>query len=134
MRQDIKAKWVEALRSGQYQQIHGRLRYHAKFWTKGTPRCCAVGVLCDVLVSEGLGKWVNYGPSGSDREREWYETAYEGPDGSLKFTTITRHTMVLAGMNDAELGHVLKLNDTVGLRFDEIADRIEGGALERADP
>lgn len=44
MNQQIKQKWVEALRSGEYKQTQGRLRNHDGF--------CCLGVLCDVLFPE----------------------------------------------------------------------------------
>jgi hypothetical protein len=43
---EIKAKWVEALRSGKYEQGQNRLR-------RGDAFCC-LGVLCDVV---GGGEW-----------------------------------------------------------------------------
>lgn len=41
MKQEIMEKWVEALRSGRYEQGRGRLR-------RGDKYCC-LGVLCEVL-------------------------------------------------------------------------------------
>lgn len=50
MDEAIKAKWLEALRSGKYRQTTGRLRREEK---EGTGYCC-LGVLCDL---SGLGEW-----------------------------------------------------------------------------
>ena len=44
MNQEIKKKWVEALRSGEYKQEVGYLRKDNKF--------CCLGVLCDIYEKE----------------------------------------------------------------------------------
>lgn len=54
MNPELKAKWVEALRSGEYKQGAGRFEKNGKF--------CCLGVLCKVAgvgVSElrGNGYW-----------------------------------------------------------------------------
>lgn len=49
MKPEIKAKWVAALRSGEYKQGHGALRYEDSF--------CCLGVLCDLAAREGVGAW-----------------------------------------------------------------------------
>jgi hypothetical protein len=47
MDKDIKAKWLEALRSGRYRQGEGALRVDDKF--------CCLGVLCDLIAP---GEWM----------------------------------------------------------------------------
>lgn len=49
MNPEIKAKWLEALRSGNYKQGTGRLR-------KADNSYCCLGVLCDVIDPT---KWMN---------------------------------------------------------------------------
>lgn len=50
MNQEIKTKWLEALRSGNYKQGTGNLR-------RGINYCC-LGVLCDIYHKEtGKGEW-----------------------------------------------------------------------------
>lgn len=51
MKPEIKAQWIEALRSGEYTQIDGQLRL-------GNDVCC-LGVLCDLAAKQGLGVWLN---------------------------------------------------------------------------
>lgn len=46
MDQELKAKWVEALRSGKYEQATG--------WLREGNRYCCLGVLCDI---SGQGEW-----------------------------------------------------------------------------
>jgi hypothetical protein len=52
MNPDVKAKWIAALRSGEYQQARATLRSSWK-----ADRFCCLGVLCDLAAKEGLGKW-----------------------------------------------------------------------------
>ncbi len=49
MNKEIKQKWVEALRSGEYKQGKGTLRTNNNLF-------CCLGVLCDILSPD---KWVN---------------------------------------------------------------------------
>jgi hypothetical protein len=48
---ELKRKWVEALRSGKYEQASGKLRVGNKF--------CCLGVLCDLVDPEkwNRGEW-----------------------------------------------------------------------------
>lgn len=46
MNPEIKAKWVEALRSGKYKQTRNALR-------KSDNRFCCLGVLCDIADPTG---------------------------------------------------------------------------------
>jgi hypothetical protein len=49
MKTEVKAKWVEALRSGEYKQGKDRLRCEDTY--------CCLGVLADLAVREGIGAW-----------------------------------------------------------------------------
>ena len=52
MNPDIKSKWIQALRSGNYKQAKGSLRVDDGF--------CCLGVLCDVYQKEvGDANWEN---------------------------------------------------------------------------
>lgn len=54
MNPDIKARWVAALRSGDYQQGTGCLRE----CQPGEPeRFCCLGVLSDLAAKDGIGQW-----------------------------------------------------------------------------
>lgn len=46
MRPDVKAKWITALRSGEYRQGRGSLREHDAY--------CCLGVLCDLHAKETI--------------------------------------------------------------------------------
>lgn len=94
------AAWLKALRSGNYKQRQGRLRWRDAF--------CCLGVACDVLDPDG---WV-----GSCHQGMLFtpssEVRRQGPGGMLIYAR---------GYAVA----IQTLNDTVGLSFDEIADLIE---------
>jgi hypothetical protein len=57
MNSELKAKWVEALRSGEYKQAEGKLHD-----TKNDAFCC-LGVLCKVMGAE-------FGPGQEEKENE----------------------------------------------------------------
>jgi hypothetical protein len=104
MNPDVKKKWVEALRSGEYKQAKGRLMKHGGY--------CCLGVLCKVAADEGIA-------SGRDLERpylteqviQWADLDdIEGPDIMLPD---------LAGYDS-----LVTANDG-GASFGRIADLIE---------
>lgn len=67
MNPEIKARWVAALRSGQYRQGKGRLCCEMG---GGSSYCC-LGVLCEIAVQDGIvqrieANGVQYGKPGTD--------------------------------------------------------------------
>jgi hypothetical protein len=119
MRQDLKKKWVAALRSGEYLQGTGQLK-------NADGEYCCLGVLCEI----SGGEWV-YDPFDGDLDPEPYKVYVGGgftsndelfSDGVAEYfglSTDAQHT--LANMNDG------RKNGWRGDRknFDEIADWIE---------
>lgn len=110
-------KWVEALRSGEYQQ-------GTKFLCKDGKYCC-LGVLCDLAVKEGIVKFddmvepeVRYFGGNCDvlpqAVQSWVglKNALGAYDTYFAFGTIMQDS--LASLNDVEM-----------LKFNEIADFIE---------
>lgn len=51
MKTEIKTKWLEALRSGDYKQAKGALVKQAE---DGSKSYCCLGVLCDLAKAEGV--------------------------------------------------------------------------------
>lgn len=52
MNQEVKTKWIVALRSGEYNQTTRRLR-------RSDNKFCCLGVLCDLYIKEtGKGGWL----------------------------------------------------------------------------
>jgi len=49
MNVEVKAEWLAALRSGEYEQGQDALRHNGKF--------CCLGVLCDLAAKHGVGRW-----------------------------------------------------------------------------
>jgi hypothetical protein len=102
MKQDIKAKWISALRSGEYEQGKQALKLDHTF--------CCLGVLCDIHSKETGTEWKDgyYNESRSFLPRAviyWAELE-ENPN-------IYYNTMSLSSLNDS------------GSTFLQIADLIE---------
>jgi hypothetical protein len=107
MNQQIKQKWLEALRSGKYQQAKDTLRNESRF--------CCLGVLCDIHAQETGNSWsednrylLNFEALPEDVVR-WAELNSDDPE-------------VRDGYNRASA--LSQLNDW-GYSFAEIADLIE---------
>ena len=122
MNAELKAKWLTALRSGEYLQGEGRL-----FNSQDTSYCC-LGVLCDV---SGVGQWddrayyvVEDDSSGwllpNDMALDIFGATtmhgeeYANQDGTLPFKEREGLTVTLTA-----------LNDSGEFTFDQIADVIE---------
>jgi len=122
MNPKVKARWVAALRSGEYKQIEGSLKKDGGF--------CCLGVLCDLYARErGINEWA---PSRfwrdadelpNDEVCDWAGFPYtdEDEDGRMLRCSsdydpevfISHTARGLSGHNDA------------GRTFAEIADAIE---------
>lgn len=66
MNPTIKERWVEALRSGDYEQGARRLSSAAGL--------CCLGVLCDLAVQDGIARWSepDLRPPGQDGYEPYY--------------------------------------------------------------
>lgn len=123
MRAEIKTLWVNALRSGEYEQARGALH------RKGEGYCC-LGVLCDLAYkagvvgrSKGFGTRYVYGSADNglpSEVREWAGLSGYDPVVKWRFES---------SMGDIEWGAdvfgLSYLNDGFHLTFDEIAELIE---------
>lgn len=58
MDQEVKAQWVEALRSGEYHQGTGRLHHISG----GQSLYCCLGVLCELAIKAGINVPTNSKP------------------------------------------------------------------------
>lgn len=96
---EIKTKWVEALRSGKYEQGTEQLYSEGKY--------CCLGVLCDIVDPRGR-KW--------KRATLPPETIVE--KAGLDLPSPFVHY-------DARKEPLVVLNDGYGLTFPELADLIE---------
>ena len=99
---ELKAKWLEALRSGKYDQGAGQLR-------NGTCYCC-LGVLCQIFDPNGWrGEQWSYG---------------EGLDESTEMATLPYNFRLRCGISGETESRLINMNDA-GFTFSHIADCIE---------
>lgn len=114
MNAEVKKMWVEALRSGEYKQGRGQLRF-------GNEYCC-LGVLCDLHSEAVGGSWVKPEP-----DILWLGSSYDGEESVLPTSVVE-----WAGLNKTNpvvciLGidiNLIDIND-VYMSFSEIANCIE---------
>lgn len=83
MNPEIKAQWVAALRSGEYQQ--GK-NYLTRVTPEGDKHCC-LGVLCDLAVKAGLDLAVTMCAEGSPSSLITLK-AYDSCTGQLPGTVV----------------------------------------------
>lgn len=115
---ELRQKWLNALRSGRYQQGRRHLRKDGRY--------CCLGVLCDV---SGVGKW---------RYNERFSCFSYGGDTPYNNATATVPELVreAVGLRDEGGGAgnavgskvysgLIWLNDNRELSFEEIADILE---------
>jgi hypothetical protein len=109
MRSDLKKRWVEALRSGEYRQVRGNLRSDCGY--------CAIGVLCDLYAKDKRKEW-------QYDDGLWFIIGYNMtlPDDVTTWAELTNSDIRCIGLNDDS---VIELNDTWGFSFDKIASCIE---------
>ena len=117
MNQTIKQKWVDALRSGEYEQGTGCLK-------NSSGKYCCLGVLCDLAAKEGIvrERWER---GSSFTQLQYY---YDGESSFLPKSVSKWADLddILEQVEYKDSARILyTLNDVVGLTFDEIADLIE---------
>jgi hypothetical protein len=105
MDKEVKARWLDALRSGKYKQGTGALK-------TSDGRYCCLGVLCTV-----------------EKPVEWDEarrTMYEG-DLVLKgsWSGLSNNLLVRWDIPRGQMNDLIALNDDDIKSFNEIADYIE---------
>lgn len=110
MNEDIKRRWVEALRSGVYEQGTGHLR------TSDNKYCC-LGVLCDIWAQDVGVEWAVFADLFSIKG-----VILLPPSDVICWAGLQRQYPEV--YLDDELCTLSKLNDN-GKTFAEIADLIE---------
>jgi hypothetical protein len=101
---ELKAKWLEALRSGHYAQTREYLRQDGGY--------CCLGVLCDVVDPEAWG------------EEDRWQYADEG-DIDAEICELPESFRHRAGITDRAQSVLIELNDCEEATFEQIADYIE---------
>ena len=116
MKTEIKHKWVEALRSGEYSQ--GKFKLY-----NGRSYCC-LGVLCNLYMNEKNETWCYLPGGGSDNY-------YCNGESELLPVAVMDWAELNSGNGDplvnvdVEIKSLAELNDTLKYTFAEIADVIE---------
>jgi hypothetical protein len=95
MNQQVKEKWITALRSGEYTQAREFLRTDYGY--------CCLGVLTDLYLKEVNEQWVPFG----------------------NHTTIPILVAIWADISQNSEDVLIQMNDTEGRTFNEIADYIQ---------
>jgi hypothetical protein len=120
MKAEIVEAWVEALRSGEYEQ--------GKSFLNASGRFCPLGILCDLRAKSGTGYWIEgdvasgddiafaFEPDEQLRAGTYEEQATEFPPDSVLLWA------EIASSFAQDLAH---LNDVTGWDFEAIADVIE---------
>ena len=119
MNKEFKAKWLAALRSGEYKQTEGRLRRQQK---DGSWNYCCLGVACDVLKPDGWGTIEN--GEGPSRNWAWHYTFADPELGSTAY--LPEDLGDLIGVDMTWQSRLSIRNDN-GETFEQIADLIERG-------
>jgi len=135
MNPEIKASWLEALRSGKFKQGDGFLKVTEDYGMGATEtRHCCLGVLCDMAADAGVESRMT--PYEADHQLSWafghnYET--EGLTDAVQEwagidTNLGELDTPIEGKgrdgNERTFHSVAELNDN-GYTFAEIADVIE---------
>ena len=105
MKEEIKDRWVEALRSGKYKQGKRALKQGENF--------CCLGVLCDITKDEIGMEWI-HDPGGD------FMDGYP----SLPPPSVRDYAGLHMGNPTIERTSLALMNDT-GVEFSVIADLIE---------
>jgi hypothetical protein len=108
MNSQVKAQWIQALRSGEYSQTQAYLKKDDGF--------CCLGVLCDLHSRATGNKWNEYGYLGMNSLLPNEVINWVGLSCSNLYLTFDGQRLSLTHLNDH-----LKLN------FNQIADLIEEG-------
>jgi hypothetical protein len=112
MKQEIKQRWIEALRSGEYKQGQGCLHNHNE------NTFCCLGVLCDLHAKETNTNWV-------DDPEEGYTSDYLDNDASLPDKVLEWSGLERPNPLITRTLSIAIYNDQKGYSFDQLADLIE---------
>jgi len=114
MKEDVKNKWVEALRSGKYKQGKRCLRNE-------NDEFCCLGVLCDLYDPNLWGK-----DNGNEKYRydnHPYRFSFP-PTKVLQWSDMPKYTNDL----NISVSLLIDMNDHQNKTFNEIADFLENGS------
>lgn len=113
MNPDVKKKWLEALRSGEYKQGKEALRLPDNTF-------CCLGVLCDLHAKETGNQWLPV-----DGDMEYLGGTCVVPDEVMQWAGLPEEDPLVGGLTDQDKKYISCLNDELDYTFSEIADVIE---------
>lgn len=119
MDQEVKRRWVEALRSGEYTQGWGHLGKH---WEGKKAQYCCLGVLCEVAGEPTT--WLDYDEDGFKLMVTDGITAYPSYSLAARVDLPGRYGEFPREVEDLIGNTLADLNDA-GFTFSQIADLIE---------
>ena len=129
MNPEIKAKWIAALRSGQYEQARGGLqRILYRDNETGHIDCgfCCLGVLCDLAWKEDVCYWKDQGAVFNDQFGRAVYNADALPGPVMEWAGLDSvDPEVPFFFGDIGKATLSNLNDSFRLDFGQIADIIE---------
>ena len=123
MKPEIKQRWIEALRSGAYQQTQGQLR------SAQQPDCyCCLGVLTDLYLRDTQQSWVLQAGLDEENPGEEHYACYnhylELPSVVSDWAGFHNHPNPIV-FDDNTAYALSELNDELRLSFAEIASIID---------
>jgi hypothetical protein len=123
MANELKAKWIEDLRSGEYEQGEGNLK--SPGGVTGEADYCCLGVLIDRCIKDGLVEdkdWIEV------EDKDWIEVE---DDGRFEFRGKgdfpPAEILDLVGITFSEAQELATFNDNYGYSFEDIANFLEYG-------
>ena len=131
MKPEIKAKWVEALRSGDFKQGKGYLN------NRDDNSFCCLGVLCEINADKRFNKIPVIVNKKNDKEKTIVATSFRIIDDSSETESsifyLTKNNMEYFGLDATQCQSLMDMNDGVETvvelvtpkTFNEIADWIE---------
>lgn len=116
MNQEVKDKWIFALRSGKYEQGRNALFCEGKY--------CCMGVLCDLFAKEKNIEWENGEFFSQDNHKAILKETAIIPDEVQLWAGIKSKnpSITIEGQKTTSLGY---LNDYLEYSFEDIAHLIE---------
>jgi hypothetical protein len=113
---EVKEKWVEALRSGKYEQGTGYLCRDGQY--------CCLGVLCDVLGIDNKDYPHTRGAKTYFVDEDDHSSAFGLPRAALELTHLNS-TSGRYQKDNGDFSDLITNNDEQGMSFSDIADIIE---------
>ena len=133
MKEEVKVLWLEALRSGQYQQGQETLRRKNSSGPMNatTDQFCCLGVLCDLYAKAHPDRTV-WTEATKERHIALNLVPFDLGDGLIEHEYLPMRVRVWAGLDprdpqvtyNDEVTDISSLNDN-GVSFTQIADLIE---------